>query len=147
MLARVIAFLIDQWLWSVTWGIYHVPIAAVLMAFCGRFFLRLNTIAAVFISVGSMVVSFLLYSVFVAGFLVCLLGYGYQEQLQGQGLVSDPLYACLYSGLIYTFLQTVFFCGVNRYYPISISRMAVAACIVNLVAAGLVYLVVPHSVM
>lgn len=144
MLTRIGNFLIDQWLWNVTWDWYHIPISVFVLTVFFKFFLRINVIASVLIALSSAVSSFITYTLFVVGGLIYLLNFRYEEVLQGKAMVADPLHACLYVGIIYTVLQAVFFVILNKYYPVQWGKMITAAFVANMVAAGLVYLVAPN---
>lgn len=147
MLEHMGAFLIDQWLWNVTWDWYHIPLSIFLLAVFFKFFLRLNVIASVLIAVSSTISSFIVYTFFAVGGLIYLFNFNYQEALQGKAVVADSLHACMYVGMIYTLLQAVFFVVLNKYYSIKLPKMIVAAFIANMIAAVLVYLVVPNPLM
>lgn len=147
MFTRVGNFFIDQWLWNITWDWYHIPITIFFMVLFFRFFLRINSIAAVLIALSSIGTALIVYTGFVVGVLMYIGKFAYQESLQGQSMVADPLHACVYVGLIYTVLQSIFFIVLHRYYPINRLKMIGVTAIANMLAAGIIYLTLPNPLM
>jgi hypothetical protein len=147
MFTKIGDFFIDQWLWNVTWDWYHIPISIFFMALLLKFFLRMNVISCVVIAVSSVAASFITYTLVVVGVLVYALNFNYNQLLQNQEFIIDPLHACFYLALLYTMLQAAFFALLNRYYPISQAKVLMCAAIANLLTAGVVYLVLPSKLM
>lgn len=112
-----------------------------------RFFLRINSIASVLIALSSIITALIVYTGFVVGVLMYIFKFAYQESLQGQAMVADPLHACVYVGIIYTVLQSIFFIVLHRYYPINRLKMIGATAIANMLTAGIIYLTLPNPLM
>jgi len=71
--------LLSEWLWSITWGIYHVPIAIVVMMFLLKRNTNLRMVPAVLLSVSSNLFSFALYTLAIVGGLIFALGFEYSS--------------------------------------------------------------------
>lgn len=147
MFTRIGNFFIDQWLWNITWDWYHIPIDILFMVIFFKFFLRLNIVASVLIALSSTITAFVVYTGFVIGVLMYLFNFRYHEVFQSYTMVADPLHACLYVGIIYTILQSIFISVLHNYYPVPRIKMIIVISISNLLTVGMVYLVVPHSLM
>ena len=147
MFTEIGNFFIDQWLWNVTWDWYHIPLSIFFMTILFKYFLRINIISSLLIAAGSTAASFLTYTLFVVGILMYVFKFNYDQALQMQEVLADPLHACLYVATIYTVLQTVFFMVLNRFYPVHRIKMIIAAAVANMITAGLIYLVLPNPIM
>ena len=70
LLAVLGQLLLSEWIWSVTWGAYHVPLNIVLMIFLFKFFTRISIVPAVLIAFFSQLFSFIIYWVLIVGGLI-----------------------------------------------------------------------------
>jgi len=147
MVTRMGNFLIDQWLWNITWDWYHIPLSMLLMIVFFRFFLRMDIVASVVIALSATVAASITFSLFVVGVLITLFNYTYQAILQSAAMVADPLHACIYVGIIYTIIQAIFFVILNRYYKVHYIKMIVACFVANMLSAGIIYLLLPNPLM
>ena len=147
MFTEIGNFLIDQWLWNVTWDWYHIPISIFFMTILFKCFLRINIISSVLIALSSTIASFMAYTLFVVGVLMYVFKFNYNQAVQGQEIIADPLHACLYVAIIYTVLQAIFFIALNHYYPVPRLKMILVAAVANALTAGTIYLVLPNPLM
>lgn len=141
--AMIGQFFISEWLWSVTWGISHNIINILLMLFLCKFFLRIPIISAVLLSFFAQLFAFSLYTAFVVGVLMFVFGLEYDVTASSM-LLPGPLYACLFLGVIYAFLQMIFFFLIRFYYKIPCIRISVMSLISNLLTALLVYITLSY---
>lgn len=141
--AALSQFFISEWLWSVTWGVYHNFFAILLLLFLLKLFLRISFVSAVLLSVFAQLFSFLFYTLFVVGFLMFILGIEY-DMMASSILLPGPLHACLLLGLIYAVLQIFFFYIVRFYYTLPLLRVSVLVVISNALAALLTYLLLSY---
>lgn len=106
MFASITDFLFSQWIWNITWGVYYLPVNIfvffVLLKIVGKFSVLNSAVYSFF----SNVVSFLLYSLFVVGVLVFLMGYEYIPQDPYTQQVLDATKPTVSLGIIYTILQS-----------------------------------------
>lgn len=141
MFTQIGTFFIDQWLWSITWDWYHIPLSMVIMILLFRFFLRMDIIISVLLALGSIAATFITFTFFVVSVLIGLFKFRYEAAL---GLdVADSLHACIYVALIYTTLQAVFFIILNRYYTIEYRHMIIVSLVSNLISACFIYQLLP----
>lgn len=147
MITRIGNFLIDQWLWQITWDWYHALVLLLCMTLLFRFVLRINSIAAVLLSLSSIVATIATYTMFVVGILMYVLRFSYHELVIDQAMVADPLQACIYLGIVYTVLQTLYFAILNRYYRIPWQRMAIITVLCNALASAITYLMLPSPLL
>lgn len=137
-------FFLSEWIWSITWGMYHIPCNMILMLFFFKFFLRIGMVPTVLMVVSSHLVAFFLYSLFVVGGLIYGVGLQYGPEV-GSSMVPTPLFACLFLGIIYAALQGLCFVVINRFYHFHVSWALVLAVVSNLLTALVVYLLLSFN--
>lgn len=133
-------FLLSEWLWSITWGIYHIPVTIILMTFLFKTCLRMKLKRAFLFSASAQISSGLLLTSFVAGFLIYFLKIQYSpepNQMPNQFLV------CIYLGLIYTILQAIFFTILSFFYTFPLRRALWLTLISNMLGAWIVSIFLP----
>ena len=138
-------FLLGQWLWSVTWDWYHIPINIVLMCLAFNWILRLTIIPSAFLAILANLYAFIVYFALVVGGLMYLLNFSYDPYTASPYTASDPLHACIYLGLIYTILQATFFLLIQTRYKINIPVTLALTLICNVLTAFIVCYVVEGS--
>jgi len=142
MIFRYIAdFLSGIWLWGMTWDWYHVPVNFLLLCFLLNFFVRLNIVQAVLISLLAHVYAFAVFSAGVVGILTHLLHYTYDPARAWY--VPAPAHACFYLGLVYAVLQITFFMLIYRRYKFGLFNACLVAIISNCLSAGIAYWLLP----
>lgn len=132
-------FLLSEWLWSVTWGWYHVPINIFMLLFLLKFFGRIRIMPSVFFAIFSQLFSFLILS------LVVIIGPIYLLDLQFVPYdcytqeIFHPLLICLSLGAIYFVLHSLFFVLTNLFYTINVRLLILIAFVANGLSALFVY--------
>lgn len=136
----ITTFIVDEWLYSISWGAYHAPIAIFIMLFLYIFVMGMRIIPAVFLALLaniSAVVSFSAVAMLIA----------YSNTLSYALQPNDlyhPLIISVGLGLIYTVLQTILFFIVNRFYKIPLIKVIAISFLSNLMTALCVY-AIPNS--
>lgn len=134
-------FLITEWLWSVTWGVYHVPFLLAFMIILLKRVGRMRWIPTLMNAIGSLVFALFVYG-FIIAWLVPDAQIDYttaQERIQ----VPSSWWASMYLGFIYALLQIFFFMLVSLVYTSNRARLIVIVAISNFVAAVAAYLLAP----
>lgn len=137
MIARINDFLLSEWLWSITWDWYHVPISIVIMFVLFNIALRINIVPAVFIALSANIYSFLVYTLLSFGVLHYFLAVPVAEPASFTHI--EPLQACIYLGLIYTAIQISFFMLLKRWHNINVWHMVSMSALGNLLTALIVH--------
>ena len=130
-------FILSEWIWSVTWGIYHIPCNIVIMIILLKFFLRINMVSAVFLSIGAQLFSTFIFTVIT---LITMLLIGKGGTPESFSYIPNPIHAFVYLGLVYAFLQAIFFELFGQRHAIRLSWMVVIAIISNNLTALFMYL-------
>jgi hypothetical protein len=132
-------FLISQWMWGVTWGIYHVFLSAVFMTILLKIVMRIKIIKALILSVTAHVFAVAIYSFVVIFFLMPLIDSDFYMSPQTGPI--NPGRVTLYLGLIYSVLQLLFFMVVQR--NLRLIQLITVILISNCLAAGFISLTLP----
>ncbi len=125
-------WLLAEWIWSMTWGLYHVPIATLCMMLLFRWYLKWSIKRALFFSIIASACAIAIYTLYVPALLIFVFGLA-------TDLVADPLSAALYLGIIYGFLQGGFFAVYNVWHPLKVRPILVIVALSNLIAALVIY--------
>jgi len=128
MLLKCAHFILSEWIWSVKWDTYHVPFNIVIMLLLLKFFLNIDMVPAVFISITSQLFAFLSLSICT---LIALYSIGPIVGPDSFMIVPKPLYATLALGLLYAFFQILFFLCAKRWIKVSIPSLIVITFISN----------------
>src|SRR5438105_1453586 len=108
-------FFIAEWLWSITWGWYHLPLNFFLMWFLLKRLCNINTKFAFFASLAAHIYSVVLFGLCVVWLLMPLTG-GYDPLIKPN--VASPAHSCFYLGLIYAVLEFSFFMLIYYWYKL-----------------------------
>jgi hypothetical protein len=121
-------FFLSEWIWSVTWDVYHVPFNIIITLILLKFFLRINMVRAVCLAIFSQLFAFLVLSICAMGAMYIIgIGGGPDSFM----VVPKPLYATVFLGLLYALLQTIFFMCIYFRHKIPLSYLAVIVLISN----------------
>ena len=133
MVQKCITFCVDEFLWMLSWGWYQLLFGICFMWFLSVFIGRMKTIPALVLTLGSYAFAMFIYFTFVAGLFV----HYFQWQFVAGGMprVFSPLYASLFLGLIYSFLQLIFYCILSYWRKVFIMRLFVFSLLSNSAAA------------
>lgn len=132
-------FLLSEWLWSVTWGWYHLPVNVFVMIFLLKFFGYMRIMPAVLIAFFSQIFSFLVLTLIVFLVPIYLLGLEFVTYDCYVVQTMNPLAISLYLGAIYFAFHILFFVLVNLFYSLNIRLLTLIALVGNGVTALLVY--------
>lgn len=130
-------FILSEWIWSVTRGIYHIPWNIIIMIILLKFFLRINMVSTVFLSIGAQLFSTIALTIITLGTML-LLGKGSGPESYTH--IPTPIHAFIYLGIIYAALQTIFFTIFAQKHAVRLSWMIVIAMISNNLTVLLNYL-------
>ncbi|MGB8366941.1 MAG: hypothetical protein WCD44_01150 [Candidatus Babeliales bacterium] len=118
LLQSIANFILDMWLWNMTWGWYQVSLAFIFMWIFIVFMGRMKSGQALLLILSSYVVSFAVYSFFVIGVLIYWLQWEWAADSIAAYIPVNVLVASFYLGAIYTALQTLFFVMIKEKYCI-----------------------------
>lgn len=125
-------WLLSEWIWSMTWGIYHVPLATLCMILLFHFYMKMTFYKAFWVSLMASIFAIVVYTVYVPLFLIYGLGLA-------TDWVADPFPAAFYLGIIYGFLQSSFFWLRSNWYPVDMQRVLVVISLSNLIAVLIIF--------
>lgn len=125
-------FFLSELLWSITWDIYLIPCAIILMTLFIKIGTKTGIIPAFLISSAACITSFLVFTGLTILLLTCIFQFEYSPSPEPMIM---PLAACLWLGAIYTFFQTIFFMALNQFYSLNVRRFAIIGGIAQLITA------------
>ncbi|PKN03533.1 hypothetical protein CVU75_01720 [Candidatus Dependentiae bacterium HGW-Dependentiae-1] len=125
-------WLLAEWLWSMTWGLYHVPLATLCMIFLFRFYMKMSLRGALWQSLKASFFALVIYTLYVPAFLI------YWSGLETDW-VADPMPAALYLGFIYGVLQSSFFWLQSLWFPMDMQRVLIVVALSNFIAALVIF--------
>jgi len=130
------------WLWSVSWGWYHIPINTILLVLLLLFVARLSIIRSVFCSLLFTLSAFVGLTVLalMLGFVLNDLSYASESW----GSVLDGLQATFYLGFVYTVFQIIIYVFVRT---LTNTRVPILLFISNMITAAVVYQMLPKNIM
>lgn len=128
-------FLLSEWLWSMTHGSYHVAINIFVMLTLLIFVLKMRTVPAVFLTISAHIVAVGVFTAFVVGVLMYGLHITYNPETDHVYLIPNTFFSCVYLGLIYACLQSLFFAVVNIWYALRMHSMITIAFLSNSITA------------
>ena len=132
-------FLLSEWLWSVTWGWYHVPVNIFMMICLLKLFGRMRIVPSIIISVLCQFFSFLLLTLVVFLVPIYLLNVQFVSHDCYANEIFNPLFICLFLGAIYFVLHVLFFALTNLAYTINMRLVVLIAFVANVLSALLCY--------
>ncbi len=133
---------ISEWIWGLTWGLYHNVINILFMLSLLKLFLGIPIVSAVLIAFSAQLAAFMLFNLFVISILI--LGFGIEfDVLQGWSYVPDQFYAIFFLGLIFVLLQGLFFFVFNSYLKLRLSLVFVIIIISNALTVLTLNLMLP----
>lgn len=121
-------FILSEWIWSVTWDMYHIPFNIIVMLLLLKFFFRIDMVQAVCMAIFSQLFAFFIFSVCSFGAMY-LIGVGGSPE--SYTVVPRPLYATLLLGMLYSVFQVMFFAWRHSLYKVSLPMLAALVIISN----------------
>ncbi len=134
MLTSLSHYFLSEWLWSLTLGLYHMPINIFIMIGLSIFILRQRTVPAVLLSVSANLFSFL---IFIA--IGYVLHIDYVPEHDDIYVITNMALGCGALGIIYAVLQTLYVQGLRWYYELSFRGSIIMIWVSNLVTAFIMY--------
>lgn len=137
-------FLLSEWLWNVTHGIYLLPLSLIILFFLLKWVERLSAMRALLISLAAHLFSFIIFTGFVVGVLIFIMRLEYippQEVYHSD--VCDKFNVTLYLGLVHVVCQSFFFFLMRKRFDIHLVRVIILSLISMSVASMIVYLLLP----
>lgn len=138
-------FFLSEWIWSITWGMYHIPINMLLMFVLAKLLTRINSISLIILTMLSHVFALLVFTAFVAGIIISTIGLNYLPSDTATIEAYNIFAACIFLGLIYAVLQSVFFVMMSKRYEINALTMTLISFLSNIVSAQIVYFLFPYK--
>lgn len=143
MLSSISYFLLSQWLWNITWGIYHIPLNIFFMYVLLCITHHAPRLHLFLLTFSANIFSFIVYSAFVVGVLIFGCGIQYFPHQCPVMSSITRLQASLFMGVIYSIIQSGFFLFVPRKYSIYWVHALGFAILSNLLAGMMVYKMLP----
>lgn len=129
MIFSIVAhFIVSEWLWGITWDTYYISFNIVVSILLLKFFLKINMVHAVFMSLLSQLAAWVAFTA-LAFMSMYLIGIGGNPERFI--CVPSPLYATVFLGLIYAILQMLFYICTKRYYKNPIATILMITFISN----------------
>lgn len=138
-------FFLSEWIWSITWGLSHIPINMIVMFILTKLTLRIRNISLFFLLALAHIFAIVMFTAFVVGIMIFIIGLNYLPSESAYSESYNPFIACIALGLIYAFLQSIFFVMVNKRFTINMRSMVAIAVMSNLASAQIVYLLFPYK--
>lgn len=129
-------WMLSEWLWSVTFAWTLVPMTVLLTIIMLRVVMRRSLFKALLLACSSLFFAVNIFALYAIGFVSLYLGVE-------TSYVATPLNATLSLALIYAFFQTLFLLVLNIWRPMRVWSVGIVVVMSNLVAALLVYELLP----
>ncbi len=127
-------FLLDKWLWSVTWGWHQIILCLILMWMSLVFFGRKGSVAALILTISSFLFAFVVYSALIVGIFIYLFEWKFVA-LTEEYVVLNVLSASIWLGIIYSILQGIFFFILSKWYRLVLLRIFLITIFSNISSA------------
>lgn len=136
-------FFLSEWLWSVTHGGYHTPINIFVMITLFLFVLRYRTVPSVLLSLSANLFSFFAFTGLVYSIIIYGLEIEYIPEQDEIYVVKSLMFTCLYLGLIYAVLQSLFFTALSWFYTLDLKPVIIITFVSNAITAWIMYTLLP----
>lgn len=136
-------YFLSVWLWSITWGIYHVPLAIVYSLIVLKVFLRMSWVASIMIALSANLFSWASYTLLVLGVFALAVSFEYIPTMPHAQIHERMALIGFSLGLIYTVLQVLLCACTPAIKKLNVPRAFVISLIVNMLAALSVYMMLP----
>ncbi len=133
-------FLLSEWLWNITWGMYHIPINFIMMFFLLKFFGQMKIISSILLSFFGQLFSLSLYTGFVVGVLIYGLGIDFQQNHQFLYEPMHVLLICFSLAAIHSCIQIIFYTIISNIYNLNNRLLLLITITSNVLSTLLVYL-------
>jgi hypothetical protein len=136
-------YFLSVWLWSITWGGYHVPFAVLYMFLLLKMFVRISAVQSVVIAIGANLFAWLSYTAITLGALCLIMSFEYIPNTPHANVCERTALICGSLALIYAILQILLLSFFNISKTLNITRIIVLCGLVNALAALSVYTLLP----
>lgn len=143
LLTQIGHFFLSTWLWSLSWGMYQAPIAALYMFFALKLRYRMTMVQAVLISLGANIYSFAAYTILVTSILITAVGFEYIPREASLEMPLNDAVMCASLAVIYSLLQTLLFGVFHTQSKLNILQTIVICTLCNGLAAWSIYTFLP----
>lgn len=138
-------FFLSEWIWSITWGMYHIPINIIIMFILAKMLIRINSIPLFIMTLLAHVFGLLVFTGLVAGIIISTIGFNYLPADTAYLETYNVFAACVFLGIIYAILQSIFFALISKRYDVAIGSMTIISFLSNMVSALIVFLLFPYK--
>ena len=144
MLSFFADFFLSEWLWSVTWGMYHIPVNIFIMFLLTKLTVHYGTRSTMLLTVSANIFGLISFTILVGSIIIFVIGLNYLPAESAYNGEYSRFAACLFLGIVYAVLQSFFFYLINKRYKIQLLHMIAIALLSNVIAAQCVYLLLDH---
>jgi hypothetical protein len=141
ILMDITHFCLSQWIWSFTWGLYHVPLAILFMIILTKCFTSLRLIPTLVLSVSGPLVAFLT-TLLIGIFFICGLGFSCPSSETQLLPTCSILATCLLLAAIYSGIQLLFFAFAHRFYSLNSKRLTIITLLSHFITALIMSVIV-----
>ncbi len=127
-------FLLDEWLWNMTWGWHQIVLSLIFMWMLLVFIGWMRSIPALLLTITSYLFAYLVFSGFVVGTVIYFFEWKYITQAT-EYVPLNVMSASIWLGVIYSMLQGSFFFIVNKWYRLALVRVLLITVMSNIGAA------------
>ncbi len=126
-------FFVDELLWMLSWGWYQLIFGIIFMWSLHMMIRRMKTVSALVLTISSYAFSMFVYVMCVAGIFINYFQWEFIAERTPQ--VYNPLYASFFLGLIYSFLQLLFYFLLSFWRNTPVVRLFIISLLSNIAAA------------
>ncbi|MCL5876163.1 MAG: hypothetical protein M1114_06870 [Candidatus Dependentiae bacterium] len=144
MLSVIADFFLSEWLWSITWGLYHIPVNIFIMFLLTKLTVHYSTRATLLLSLLANIFGLIAFTILVGSIIVFVIGLNYLPAESAYSGDYSSFAASLFLGIVYALLQSLFFYLVSKQYTIQVWHMISIALLSNVMAAQFVYLLLKN---
>jgi len=130
-------FLVEEWLWSITWGWYQLAFGLICSTIIFIIHRRLKSLPALIVVAASYWSAFVLYLLCVMAFS-CYIIYSGQYSLD----IKSSFHSIILLAIVFTLLQILFLRIVHAWYRIKFGCVLWVTCMGNGIAAIVTFLIV-----
>ena len=127
-------FLLDKWLWSVTWGWNQIILGLIFMWMSLVFFDRKGSAAAFLLTISAFLFAFVVYSALIIGIFIYLFEWKFVAAT-AEYVPLNMLGASVWLGIIYSILQSMFFFVLSKWYRLVLPRILLITIFSNISSA------------
>ncbi len=135
-------FFLSEWLWSITRGLWHIPVNIFIMFLLTKLTVHYSTSATFLLSLLANLFSLIAFTILVGSIIVFVLGLNYLPSESAYNGDYSSFVASLFLAVVYALLQSLFFYLISKHYTVALWHMIAIAFLSNVMAAQFVYLLI-----